>query len=127
MSWKTEGSFFQTAAFRITLWYAALFGALSLAVFLVVYFSLTSSLGRRTDEELLSTAKEFEALYRVGGAAALQAEFNREAESRGIRREFFSIAFSAGTRSGFVQSQRMAGAREASSPRIGGERSRYGF
>ncbi|MFQ5848610.1 MAG: sensor histidine kinase [Candidatus Methylomirabilales bacterium] len=77
--------------FRLALCNGALFGALSLAVFLVVYIALTSSLGQRADDDLLSTVKEFEALYATNGVEALRAEFQREAESRGIKRVFFRL------------------------------------
>ncbi|MFQ5668205.1 MAG: ATP-binding protein [Candidatus Binatia bacterium] len=88
---KVRPSPFGTVTFRLTLWYAGLFGGLSLAGFLLVYMSLTSSLSQRTDEELASTAKEFEALYTSHGIDALRAEFQREAQSRGIRRVFFRL------------------------------------
>jgi len=89
-------SILRTTTFRLTLWYLGLFSALSLAVFLVVYVSLTSHLRDQTDNELMDTAKEFETLYREHGAKALQAEFTREAESRGTRRVFFELISSQG-------------------------------
>ncbi|MBI5039573.1 MAG: HAMP domain-containing protein, partial [Nitrospirae bacterium] len=84
-------SFLRTTTFRLTLWYMVVFSALSLAVFLVVYVSLASHLQDQTDNEIMDTAKEFEALYRDHGVKALQAEFTREAESRGTRRIFFEL------------------------------------
>ena len=60
---KKKSRIFRTVTFRLTLWYAALFAAMSLAVFLVVYIALSSSLRERTDEDLLNTAHEFEARY----------------------------------------------------------------
>lgn len=88
---KRRSSFLRTATFRLTLWYTAVFSGLSLAVFLVVYVSLASHLREQTDNELLNTAKEFDVLYEGHGVEALQAEFRREAESKGINRVFFRL------------------------------------
>ncbi len=87
---------FATVTFRLTILYAVLFGALSLAVFIVVYVSLTSGLGKRTDDELLDTLFEFKSLYASQGAEALGDEFRREARSRGAGRVFFRLITAAG-------------------------------
>ncbi len=87
---------FATVTFRLTLMYALLFGALSLVVFVLVYVSLTSRLGKRIDVELIDTLHEFKSLYASQGAEALGAEFRREAQSRGIERVFFRLVSSSG-------------------------------
>ncbi len=87
---------FKTVTFRLTLWYTILFSILSLAVFTIVYVSLTWHLLAQEDNELLATAKEFSSLYDERGIRALQAEFQREAKSRGIRQVFFSLLSSKG-------------------------------
>lgn len=87
---------FGTVTFRLTLLYTVLFGTLSLAVFILVYVSLTSGLGKRTDDELFNTAREFESLYSSHGAEALEAEFKREAQSRGVGRVFFRLLSPSG-------------------------------
>ena len=86
---KKKRSVFQTVTFRLTAWYAGLFGVLSMAVFLVVYVSLAFHLRQQTDDELLNTAREFESLYSSEGVEALRGEFGREAQSRGVERVFF--------------------------------------
>ncbi len=91
MSLKKGISFLRTTTFRLTLWYLVVFSALSLAVFLVGYMSLASHLQEQTDNEIMGTAEEFEALYREHGVEALRAEFRREAKSRGTRRVFFEL------------------------------------
>ncbi len=96
MSLKRGSSLFATVTFRLTLMYALLFGALSLVVFVLVYLSLTSGLGRRTDVELMDTLQEFRSLYESQGAEALGAEFRREAQSRGIEDVFFRLVSSSG-------------------------------
>jgi len=88
---KKKNSFFRTLTFRLTLWYGGLFGVLGLVVFLVVYLSLGANLKKRTDEGLIHTATEFEALYDTHGIQALMSEFQREAHSRGIGRVFFRL------------------------------------
>ena len=82
---------FRTVTFRLTFWYAALFGGLSLAVFLFMYITLTSSLRHRMDVDLLDKASEFEALYSTHGIESLRAEFKRESVSRGIKNVFFRL------------------------------------
>jgi heavy metal sensor kinase len=91
MFWRKGSSFLKTTTFRLTLWYLVVFSALSVAVFLVVYFSLALRLRNQTDREIMDKSKEFAALYRDHGVSALQAEFLREAESQGTRRVFFRL------------------------------------
>ncbi len=91
MSSKKGISFFQTTTFRLTLWYVGVFSLLSLVVFFIVYVSLAAHLQAQTDNEILDTAKEFNALYREHGVKALQSEFTREAGSRGSRDVFFQL------------------------------------
>lgn len=91
MSSKTKNSFFKTLTSRLTLWYAGLFGVLGLAVFLVVYFSLSANLKERSDAQLLHLATAVESLYDAHGTRAVLAEFQREAHSRGIGRVFFRL------------------------------------
>ncbi len=93
---KKRTSFLRTTTFRLTLWFLGVFSTLSLAVFMVVYVFLVSHLHDQTDTELLDTAKEFTSLYKERGITALQAEFTREAESRGTGRVFFELVSSAG-------------------------------
>jgi heavy metal sensor kinase len=84
-------NFLRTTTFRLTLWYLGVFSTLSLAVFGVVYVFLASHLYDQTDNELLNTATEFRSLYEEQGVKALQAEFTREAASRGTGRVFFEL------------------------------------
>jgi len=77
--------------FKLTLWYVGLFGALSLAVFILLYVTLSNNLYHRVDENLAREAQEFEGLYLKHGRKALAEEFNREAHSEGINRIFFRL------------------------------------
>jgi len=88
---KNATSLFKTVTFRLTLWYTALFGGLSLVVFLIVYASLASHLREQMDNGLLDTAQEFEALYDNHGLEALKAEFQREVQAEGRNNVFFRL------------------------------------
>lgn len=88
---KNGTKFLRTTTFRLTLWYLGVFSLLSLAVFGVVYVFLAAHLHDQTDNELMNTAKEFKTLYKEHGVKALQAEFTREAASRGTGRVFFEL------------------------------------
>lgn len=89
--------FFQTTTFRLTFLNLAVSTILSVAVFLVVYASLALRLQKQMDKALLTTAEESAAIYRQQGIAALQYEFEREAESQGSGRVFFRLLSSDGT------------------------------
>ncbi len=86
----------RTVTARLTVLYALLFSLLSLAVFVLLYLHLSSSLGTRMDERLQDIAREFTELYRTGDMQALQAEFGRESEARGSRRVFFRLLDASG-------------------------------
>ncbi len=89
-SWKT-GSFLGTTTFRLTGWFLAVFGVLSVLLFVVVYATLSAHLADLTDQELDDTLTEFAALYRERGLPAIQGEFKREAASQGTSRVFFAL------------------------------------
>ncbi|MCX6357384.1 MAG: HAMP domain-containing sensor histidine kinase [Candidatus Aureabacteria bacterium] len=80
---------FSSVSSRLTLWYAALFAALSVTVFAAIYIMLKTNLSQRMDKALLNEAAEFKELYRIEGIEALRAEFQRETASEGIRNVFF--------------------------------------
>ena len=93
---KKNPSVPRSVTFRLTFLYAALFSALSIALFAVVYISLATNLEQQMDNALMDKAREFELLYAGHGVKALRAEFQREAESRGIRRVFIRVLSASG-------------------------------
>ena len=97
MSWKSGRSFLKTTVFRLTVWYLGVFAVLTVAVFLVVYLFLALHLGEMKDAELLDKAREFQVLYREHGRDALQAEYEREAETHDTGRVFFRLVSAQGT------------------------------
>ena len=82
---------FRTLTSRLTLWQTALFGALSIMIFCLIYLVLKSNLRQRMDEELINESGEFEAIYHARGAGALRAEFKLESESEGVKRVFYRL------------------------------------
>ena len=91
MSSKRGDSIFRTVAFRIVLWYAALFIVSSFGTFLVIYFTLDSSLRHRMDHNLFVDAEEFKAIYDAEGIGGLKSEFRIEAQSEGTERVFLRL------------------------------------
>ncbi len=58
----------RTIGFRLTLWYAAIFILSSLALFILAYFFLASTLRQKDHELILSRLKEVEAQFLTTGS-----------------------------------------------------------
>jgi heavy metal sensor kinase len=71
----------KTIGFRLTLWYAAIFILSSLALFILAYFFLASSLQQKDHELIRSKLKEFEVQYRTGGLKAIRREIKLEQDA----------------------------------------------
>jgi signal transduction histidine kinase len=71
----------KTIGFRLTLWYAAIFILSSLALFILAYLFLASSLRQKDHELILSKLKEFEVQYRTGGFKAIRREIKLEQDA----------------------------------------------
>ncbi len=93
---KEKHNFWDTVTFRLTLWYAVLFGILSIAGFSLVYVKFSSSLRNQVDSELKNSIVEFKNIYAQEGLNGLQEEFNRESEANGKSRVFFRLRSSKG-------------------------------
>jgi heavy metal sensor kinase len=78
----------RTIGFRLTLWYAAIFIFSSLALFILAYFFLASSLRQKDHELLLAKLKVLEIQYHTGGLAAIRREIRLE-ENAGKPNAFF--------------------------------------
>jgi heavy metal sensor kinase len=83
-------------AFRLTLWYAVIFTASSLAAFLLFYLLLLSNIHARTDRALRDKVQEFFRLMHAQGLRAVEAEMVREASASGTGTIFFRILSSNG-------------------------------
>ena len=68
----------KTIGFRLTLWYSAIFILSALALVILAYFFLASSLLQKDHEMILSRVQEYQAQYRNGGIKAIHRELNFE-------------------------------------------------
>ncbi|MCK9377606.1 MAG: ATP-binding protein [Syntrophobacterales bacterium] len=85
----------KTIGFRLTLWYAAIFILSSLALFILAYLFLASSLRQKDHELILSKLKEFEVQYRTGGLKAIRREVKLEQDAGKPNTFFIRLADSA--------------------------------
>jgi heavy metal sensor kinase len=76
---------------RLASWYAAVFVATSLAVMVLTYVLLASSLAERDREIVLSTLREYTQRYAVGGLPALTRAVELEQQSGRQERMFVRV------------------------------------
>jgi len=81
----------RTLAFRLTVWYAAIFTASSLLAFFVFYLQIASILRERTDEELLDDIEEFSALFGDKGVDEVKQTMILEAKNDGEKDVFYRL------------------------------------
>jgi len=70
----------RTFGFRLTLWYAAIFILSSLALFILAYFFLASSLRQKDHELIRSRLREVEAEYLTDGLKGIRQELKMDRE-----------------------------------------------
>jgi hypothetical protein len=81
-----------TLAFRLTLWYAAIFAVSSFGAFLAFYLLAASVIHDRTDQELLNEIPEYSSLLSLKGFETLKTSLDLESESEGgVDKVFFRI------------------------------------
>jgi heavy metal sensor kinase len=83
--------FFHRLTFKLTLLHLTFFAAASLAVFFLIYFSLTTALRTRAEENLQNEIREFEALFNAKGLNSLEKEFINESRSNGSEAWFYLL------------------------------------
>ena len=81
----------RTLAFRLTVWYAAIFTASSLLAFLFFYLQIASILRERTDEDLVDDAGEFSTLLAAKGLEEVKQTMILEAKNDGEKKVFFRL------------------------------------
>jgi len=81
----------RTLAFRLTVWYGAIFTASSLLAFLFFYLQIASILRERTDEDLLDDVKEFSALLAAKGIDEVKQTMILEAKTDGEKDVFYRL------------------------------------
>jgi heavy metal sensor kinase len=80
-----------TLAFRLTIWYAAIFTVSSLLAFFFFYLQIASILRERTDEDLLDDIKEFSALLAAKGIEEVKQTMILEAKTDGEKDVFYRL------------------------------------
>jgi len=96
MSLKKTHSFWNTLAFRLTLWYAGIFAVSSCIAFLLFYMLITSVIRQRTDQELLSQVVQFSAVLKARGLDAVENYVFLEAQAAGVKKVFFRLLYPSG-------------------------------
>lgn len=84
-------------AFRLTLWYAAIFSASAVAAFFFFYYAVVGLLQIRTDEDLGSQVRAFAQVMYTEGLEAVRREVVREAQAAGERKVFVRLLSRFGT------------------------------
>ena len=72
-----------TLAFRLTLWYAAIFAISSFGAFLSFYYIATSVIHNRMDKSILNEIPEYSSLLSLKGLETLKTSLGLEASSEG--------------------------------------------
>lgn len=83
--------FRRTLAFRLTLWYAAIFTVSSLLAFFVFYLQIASILAERTDDDLLEDTEELADLLVDKGIDEVKRTINLEAKTDGEKDVFYRL------------------------------------
>src|SRR4029450_13991330 len=87
----------RTLAFRLTVWYAAIFTISSLLAFLFFYLQIASILRDRTDEDLVDDIKELSALLAAKGIDEVKQAMILEAKTDGEKEVFYRLLSADGT------------------------------
>jgi heavy metal sensor kinase len=89
MSLKNPINFFNTLAFRLTLWYAGMFAFSSFVAFILFYMIITSFMRDQTDQELSGQVNRFSTLLAAEGVEAVKSVALVEAQAAGEKKVFF--------------------------------------
>jgi heavy metal sensor kinase len=96
MSSKKPRSFWNTLAFRLTLWYAGIFTVSACIAFFLFYMLITSVIRERTDQELLGQAGQFSTVLEARGLEAVESFAFLEAQAAGVKKVFFRLLYPSG-------------------------------
>lgn len=88
MSLKSLRQWSKTIGFRLALWYSTIFILSSVALFVLAYFFLSSSIQQKDRQIIESKLKEYGAQYQTGGMRSLQDKVTSDEQS-GKRNSFF--------------------------------------
>jgi L-amino acid N-acyltransferase YncA len=90
---------FRTTTFRMTLLFLAVFAMSAAAFLFYAWFATAGEVTRRADAEITREMNSLEAVYRRGGAVALNQALIERAEAAGARQMLAVIGDSANTAS----------------------------
>lgn len=96
MFFERINSLRHTLAFRLTVWYSAIFVFSASITFTVFYFAIQSVLRQRVDEELRIQSNEFAATFALQGAEFLKRSAMLQAQAAGERKMFFRLFYPSG-------------------------------
>lgn len=96
MSCATRRRFRNTLAFRLTLWYAAVFSILTALAFVFVYLVVGAVLRDQTDRELLSDYERFSGMIATQGLEAAERLALVESQAGGVKKTFFRFLYANG-------------------------------
>ena len=96
MFFERINSLRHTLAFRLTVWYAAIFVFSASVTFTIFYFAIQSALRQRVDEDLRIQSNEFAATYALQGAEFLKRSAMLQAQAAGERKMFFRLFYPSG-------------------------------
>ncbi|MBN2284266.1 MAG: HAMP domain-containing protein [Deltaproteobacteria bacterium] len=96
MSSKRPTDLRHTLAFRLTLWYAAIFTLSSILAFFFFYFLVTTVMEEQTDRELLNQVGKFSTLLRTEGLEAVKSVAVAESRAGGVKKTFFRLLYRDG-------------------------------
>ena len=88
----------RSLSFRLNLWYASIFTASTVALFLLLYVLLSLAIERKDREVIEAKLKEYAAHYQTGGVRALQGWINRNDEANKQKSFYAEIANQRGNR-----------------------------
>jgi heavy metal sensor kinase len=88
--------FFNTIAFKLTLWFTGIFSVCSAVAFIFFYFLSVGTIQEQIDQELLDNAAKFTAVIRRAGVAGARELAVIEAQAAGEKQIFFRLLYPSG-------------------------------
>ena len=97
MFWKRLKEFTRTLSFRLNVWHAAIFLVTAAFIFTLIYFLLGAAINRKDRDVIEARLREYVAVYKSGGIAALRDWTERVNEARKERMFFVRVTKPDGT------------------------------
>ncbi len=88
--------FFNTMAFRLTLWFAGIFSVCAGVTFMLFYFLASQTLHRQMDQELMDNASKFSAIIHRRGLVGARELAVVQAQAAGEKVNFFRLVYPTG-------------------------------